>query len=88
MSNHTPGPWRAERPQTLWRVKSGEFFIAENVGMEADARLMAAAPDLLAAAKVVRDWYDQLIREWRAVPVMAGIADLHAAIAKAEGVAP
>ena len=60
MSTHTPGPWKVET-----RTRSGEFVRTThitgpdgahlaNVGpcnIEANARLIASAPDLLAALK-------------------------------------
>jgi hypothetical protein len=58
MSKHTPGPWRVEtaglnidrRPMI---IAKGEHFIAEidSDRAKADARLIAAAPELLKALK-------------------------------------
>jgi hypothetical protein len=51
MSEHTPGPWH---------VYEGCVYDADNAELshcpgEADARLIAAAPDLLAALKALLD---------------------------------
>ena len=53
----------------------------------ANARLIAASPDLLAAAKVVLAGLNARIERSHpsGVPVFDGIAELHAAVAKAEG---
>lgn len=55
----TPGPWYAEMPMSRWRVRTvnGNAYIMEGGGLythadvrrEADAHLIAAAPDLYAA---------------------------------------
>jgi hypothetical protein len=62
--SHTPGPWTCEEGEVLGG--DGDVFIAEIVGrgrpcavenpneVEANARLMAAAPDLLAAGRKMR----------------------------------
>jgi hypothetical protein len=56
--------------------------------MDANARLIAAAPDLLAAAKRVlahlNARLDAAVAAEGPVPLFDGIADLHDAIAKAE----
>lgn len=62
ITQHTPGPWHAHRNHCYWDINSGEEHhsptIAEccpsalNWGEDvaaANARLIAAAPDLLAA---------------------------------------
>lgn len=61
MSGHTPGPWRAEclswgciSPfEHTWEVTQerhpGEWYDLAETLTEADAKLMAAAPDLLEA---------------------------------------
>jgi Iap family predicted aminopeptidase len=54
---HTPGPWTAEHATaTRWpRVKAGDRVIANGVAGFANARLMAAAPDLLDALREMLD---------------------------------
>ena len=59
MSGHTPGPWRVVPPEPQetvqeLAVKKGDYFIATVHDLVAplhqnNARLIAAAPDLLAA---------------------------------------
>lgn len=58
--------------------------------VEANATLIEAAPDLLAAAKIVLDGLNARIdsADGHHVPVFDGIAELHDAIAKAEGLIP
>ena len=56
---HTPGPWRVDRrPVTVAVRDSAGNYITENVravpNQEANARLIAAAPDLLAACKAAQ----------------------------------
>lgn len=56
---HTPGPWRVEPEGIFAEIEGSEYVVAvwdEDDGlsmeeMEANANLIAAAPDLLAAAK-------------------------------------
>lgn len=48
-TKHSPGPWTA-KPETLdgvhaWTIRAADGFIVLRVGTEADARLIAAAPD-------------------------------------------
>lgn len=54
-TTHTPGPWLVSR--NYIRVHADKECIAEIIGNEknrqANARLIAAAPDLLAFAKLV-----------------------------------
>jgi hypothetical protein len=56
---------------------------------KADARLIAAAPDLLEAARIVLASLDARIegasKAKMTIPVFEGIAALHAAVAKATG---
>jgi hypothetical protein len=55
MSKHTPGPWRAEQGAHAWFISPvGQGYAVAatgSLGSEADARLIAASPDLLAALK-------------------------------------
>lgn len=51
---HSPGPWRAVMPRSLWHVKDARgHFVMEggysNFRQRDDAFLIAAAPELLAA---------------------------------------
>ncbi len=80
-AQHT-GPWRINDPSATRGLvsvidESDDIVVTVEVG--ADARLIAAAPDLLAACK--RAWLDCMANGDHAA------ADLGAAIAKAEGTA-
>ncbi len=94
-SKHTPGPWKAQRRKGVerrWDVVSTcetEWCIADGVPHtgcdEANARLIAAAPELLEALMGLRLYVD---------PMMGGeevdnaIRAANAALAKAEGETP
>ena len=92
MSKHTPGPWKAEgwesvvvndtNGNTLVLMPGASYGLA---AVKANARLIAAAPDLLAACKAVDDaWTGGENGDWRgALDRALGMA--RAAIAKAEG---
>ena len=66
---HTPGPWTIERLKNdQWRIQSHDRIICwESLRgtpeskiideIEANARLIAATPDLLAACQYVVDWH-------------------------------
>ena len=62
MSAHTPGPWLLwDYPDPQQAIMGGGGFVAQTVGGndEANARLIAAAPDLLAALKeAVQEQWD------------------------------
>jgi hypothetical protein len=96
MATHTPGPWdttpvrdgRASITATLMdRVGTPEIAIAQVydhidvIDTEANARLIAAAPDLLQLVREARDFWDAEhpfdIRDW--------VKAADAAIAKVEG---
>lgn len=94
MSKHTPGPWRyflegngtrfhiTARPATK-PGNSFDDFATVDIRHEADAQLMALAPELLAQLKhMVRLWEEAIDRQPEYMP-MANSA--RAAIAKAEG---
>lgn len=80
---HTPGPWNAE-PMTgrgAWVKGSSGEWAALSCGdtdatAEANARLIAAAPDLLAALK-------KIVFDWDGEP--EDMIEAQEAIAKAEG---
>ena len=87
MSPHTPGPWKVEQSQeyeSTYTIVNGPGFLSHWVNPNAEeeeaanARLIAAAPDLLVACRMALN--DRMYKDWPA------IADaLMAAIAKAEG---
>jgi len=87
MSKHTPGPWK----EATWsgrvaiihdRADDGTFDIVvacnDQAPTLADARLIAAAPDLLAALQLIANFSNQDVSD-----MVREIA--RAAIAKAEG---
>lgn len=87
MSKHTPGPWAVEDRGCRFIVsKEGDGYITRDVcrmdgstmsafAQEANAHLIAAAPDLLEA----------LHYAVRQVPELITVPGIRAAIAKAEG---
>jgi len=88
-SKHTPGPWRLHLVNDTLIVAPDGTYIAYTCGeydddniwpiMEANARLIASAPDLLAALKAFPGFTDDATigDKW--------IETMRAAIAKAEG---
>jgi len=100
---HTPGPWRQgfKRPDRVYQVeKSGDrdIKVAQTI-VHADARLIAAAPELLealeGAQQAVHLAYQQAHAEWQYVDKRAERLDdqirswretARAAIAKATGI--
>ena len=55
MTTHTPGPWEARpsRQCGVFSIIMGTFYASGYIG-EANARLIAAAPDLLEALKAIK----------------------------------
>ena len=84
-TNHTPGPWKHDENWGL--IKYGKTEIcALHSGNEANAHLIAAAPDLLSALRFLLADYIAINGEKlteSSVPIDMAMA----AIAKAEGVA-
>jgi hypothetical protein len=61
MSDHTPGPWKVEKEGTRWyEIHYGEDgeCVAEIVHDKADAKLIAAAPDMLEALEAIAGNHD------------------------------
>ncbi len=90
MTKHTPGPWITNGGQIETEQGVYNGGIIATVGIVnhqdatdiANARLIAAAPELLAAAKQAREH----LVYYRSVPAGQTVMDnLDAAIAKAEG---
>lgn len=100
-AKHTPGPWVVDADGQVWRY---ELRIADTAPRGADiaprserpanARLIAAAPDLLAALQALMMWSDH--EALTGLPCGAPVAPeapsfdatvkmVHAAIAKARG---
>jgi hypothetical protein len=61
VSAHTPGPWRAERRERpTWWVRTDQIVIAETLccNDQANARLIAVAPDLLDVAERIAEPFE------------------------------
>ena len=61
MTDHTPGPWRVgDAGHTVFGPPNGDKspeIIASNIRSKGNAKLIAAAPDLLATAQLaVNSW--------------------------------
>jgi hypothetical protein len=95
MSTHTPGPWEIPDQNAISGIsvktarrisgRSGKPVCRVPLGPTDNdtARLIAAAPDLLAALQEIKKQTDES-RDFRSAAMCAAIA--HAALAKAEGV--
>ena len=90
-TNHTPGPWTLgnKRPMKPHMIRGGGEDIAYTImnqagEQEANATLIAAAPELLAAVEAVLDLND-LLPGFRSVVGAAFLGQLRAAKAKARG---
>ena len=79
MSKHTPGPWRVNPGAKEVRGADWNVIVAD-VTDEQDARLIAAAPDLLAACSDLVEMSDAGVPCPPRLVVMA-----RAAVAKARG---
>ena len=95
-ARHTPGPWEAYELQWSpgWRVfdGNGDYLLTLEIHREPDARLIAAAPDMLQALTRVSEAHDS----WAALarpeygiefddPLSDAVKQAREAIAKAEG---
>ncbi len=90
MNKHTPGPWRLDGPHVVGdNEHSAKVRVAKvaytntNVG-KANARLIAAAPDLLEAARWAATQLGYKHRTNHNTEYCDGIDALRAAIARAE----
>lgn len=94
---HTPGPWVVEAIGVEPAVKAGQWYIATtNDGVDGDltgrkslanANLIAAAPELLAALKdlLAASTSEDVTCACSGDTCKKAVADARAAIAKAEG---
>lgn len=87
-AKHTPAPWEISHEPPRWIIQSTSvpigaravaWLVGDYLECAPNARLIAAAPDLLAAAKALLVSDD--IHSWDTPATIA----LRAAIAKAEG---
>lgn len=98
MSGHTPGPWSIE---PAWSERCGGDVAIVNRGVsgddwdictvhstEANARLIAAAPELLAVAMKCADEFDGDYGSNVPLYYVSLLDELKAAIAKATGAQP
>ncbi len=92
---HTPGPWRAaQKPSLMWHVYGSDHaavcftaaatYKKSAARREADARLIASAPDLLAATEAALAYCEHIRTSMFGVEP-AHAEQLRAAIAKATG---
>ena len=81
MSNeqHTPGPWRC----SAGFVQSSKWLVCRMIGNNADCKLIASAPDLLAACKAALAAISQPMTY--PADIAAAKKWLTDAVAKAEG---
>ena len=91
MSTHTPGPWTQNR-NVVWSDSCKDCGYIAECRNEINARLIAAAPDLLEACKAVRGYVEAWAmhlndtgRQKASADVLTAWDKLLAAIAKAEG---
>jgi len=85
-TSHTPGPW--DYAPHARAVFSPTKAIARHVD-EANARLIAAAPDMLAALRKYDEWITREFVASRRTKILEYIRDdVRAAIAKATGGEP
>ncbi len=101
MSGHTPGPWTVDEPdegQLVITADSGgdnpeDLAVADahpriHPNGRANAKLMAAAPELLAEIKALKEWVSELnvrISQKKQRVGLQVFKRVNAAIAKAEG---
>jgi len=100
VSAHTPGPWVVEHcyagGRTVCQMRSPDKLVCVNASADSqgpylatleNARLMAAAPDLLEALKEVRRFldHDEPVRIAASAHDRQLMETVDAAIAKAEG---
>jgi hypothetical protein len=92
-AQHTPGPWEVKYPSRNNKFRFGIHHESENlsryvagVSRQADARLIAAAPDLLEAAEVLLSHHRVANLDGTSDTLQPRIDRLRAAIASAKKV--
>jgi len=91
MSKHTPGPWSAipdsgEDHEGDWYILTDDEEAIATGLSESDARLIAAAPDLLAACKAILEHLQIPLTQRMDADALNAWTAARAAIAKVEGV--
>ena len=82
---HTPGPWTVDN-QYIHGPDGIRFLAVAGDGAgQANARLIASAPELLEALERISTAYDETLRHPIAAPLLQAIYGARAAIAKARG---
>jgi beta-phosphoglucomutase-like phosphatase (HAD superfamily) len=92
MSKHTPGPWHYQEKSDAYThiVRAGERRFITQLSQdtsgeaEANARLMAAAPELLESAKSLLIWAILAANSDNARGALNAIADIRTAVAVIE----
>jgi hypothetical protein len=56
MNAHTPGPWFADPSKSFYVTAQDGTQVIASCDRQANARLIASAPGLLAALLLARDW--------------------------------
>ncbi|MFA5808703.1 MAG: hypothetical protein WC935_00015 [Thermoleophilia bacterium] len=82
-ATHTPGPWKAQIRKVGSHVTGPSGFAVAQVGKDDDARLISAAPELLAAARYALITLRMACEHFHEKP--DAIGELESAIKKAEG---
>lgn len=92
MKDFTNGPWRSDRQAVLAKGKIADLLIAtvhktysEPEEAEANARLIAAAPDLLEACKVAETCFRKMEKNIGPETYFPAVSILRWAIDRAEG---
>ena len=92
-AKHTPGPWQVvgqhqtevcalgDTPDAIIVADTRFFQTQTNPLEKEDARLIAAAPDLLSALRLALEW----LRDNRSIGELEALEAAKTAIAKAEG---
>ncbi|MDE2097023.1 MAG: hypothetical protein KGL39_07240 [Patescibacteria group bacterium] len=87
-TKHTLGPWHVSAWRDEHHVQTATTVVAQRIYQEADARLIAAAPDLLAALRDAADTLERVIIADERYGLVSDVtykqlAEWRAAIAKA-----
>lgn len=83
-TKHTPGPWRTAGRQS-GRVVCGDNRTVCTSATVDDARLIASAPDLLAALAGIADRLTLAVRDGDTARVIRALEVARAALARARG---